>query len=69
MWVVEVLKFLFAHSTGEFAFRIRIRIVFGFEPFRAPCTEILKQTLCTPYSDNRLEEPCSFTRVPDGPHT
>jgi hypothetical protein len=29
----------------------------------------LKQALCAPYSYTSLKEPCSFTRVPDGPHT
>jgi hypothetical protein len=45
MWVVEVPKFLFAHNVGEFAFRIRIRIVFGFEPLRVRCTWALQQAL------------------------
>ena len=69
MWVVEVPKFLFAHNTGEFAFRIRSKIVFGFEPFRVRCTRDLKQALCALYSDNRLEGLCSFTKVSDGPHS
>jgi len=53
----------------NFIFRIGIKIVFGFQPLRARCTLALKQALCAPYSDTRLKEPCSFTKVPDGPYT
>ena len=49
--------------------RIRIRILFGFEPLLARCTKVSKQAVCSPFSATRLEVPCSFTSVPDGPHT
>jgi len=29
--------------------------------------QALQQALCAPYSDHKLKEPCSFTKVPDGP--
>jgi hypothetical protein len=45
------------------------RIVFDVEPFWAKCTSALKQALCAPYSDTRSNEPCSFTKVPDGSYT
>jgi len=45
------------------------RIVFGVELLGFRCTWALRQALYAPYSDTRLKEPCSFTKVPDGPYT
>jgi len=40
----------------------------GSSPFRGRCNCALKQALCATSSTIRLKEPCSFTKVLDGPY-
>ena len=42
--------------------------VFVFKLFRSRCTKALGLALCVPCSITKLEEPCSFSEVPDGPN-
>jgi len=41
-------------------------MIFGFEPFRAQRNYALEQALCVSGAPTRLQEPCSFTKVPNG---
>ena len=44
------------------------RIMLGLESFRARCTQTLMTVPLCPIFCARLQEPCSFSKVPDGPH-
>ena len=43
------------------------RIVFGFEPFRARCTQALRQALCAPYSIQSYRSPVPLAKFQMAP--
>jgi len=62
--VFEVFTFLGCYAM--LAVR-RIRIMIGFEPFRAWCTSALKQALCAPYSMLSYRNPVPLVKFQMAP--